>query len=70
MPSNFSSDPKVGPRGKQQEKKRVGARLLTHNILKVGGMLELWDGIRLNSQARVQDEVNLHNLEKKTIRAS
>jgi len=33
-------------------------------------MLELWDGTRMKSQARVQDEVNLHNKKKKVVSAS
>jgi hypothetical protein len=33
-------------------------------------MLELRDGIKTNSQAKVQDEVNLHNQEKKAVSAS
>jgi hypothetical protein len=33
-------------------------------------MLELWDGTRTNSQGRVQDEINLHNQEKKAIIAN
>jgi hypothetical protein len=33
-------------------------------------MLELWDGTRTNSQARIQDEINLHNQEKKAVNAS
>jgi len=35
-PPNSSRDPKVGPRAKQQKKKRVGARL-THSTSGVGG---------------------------------
>jgi len=33
-------------------------------------MLELWDGIRTNSQVRVQDEINLHNQKKNAVNAS
>ncbi len=33
-------------------------------------MLEFWDGTRMNSQARIQDEINLHNQEKKVVSAS
>ncbi len=33
-------------------------------------MLELWDGTRMNSQARVQDDINLYNQEKKVVSAS
>jgi hypothetical protein len=33
-------------------------------------MLELWDGIRTNSQAKVQNEINLQNLKKSAINAS
>jgi hypothetical protein len=33
-------------------------------------MLELWDGIKMNSQAKVQFEFNLHNQTKKTINGS
>jgi hypothetical protein len=30
-------------------------------------MLELQDGIKMNSQAKVQDEINLHNQGKKVV---
>jgi hypothetical protein len=30
-------------------------------------MLELWDGTRMNSQVGVQDEINLHNQEKRVV---
>jgi len=30
-------------------------------------MLKLWDGIKTNSQARVQDEINLHNQRKRAV---
>jgi hypothetical protein len=33
---NSPRDPKVGPRLKQRNKKKVGAHSLTHNISKVG----------------------------------
>jgi len=33
-------------------------------------MLELQDGTRMNSQAKVQNEVNLHNQEKRAISAN
>jgi hypothetical protein len=32
--------------------------------------MELWNGIKMNSQTKVQNEVNLHNQEKKVINAS
>jgi hypothetical protein len=33
-------------------------------------MPELRNGIKTNSQARVQDEINLHNQKKKAVNAS
>jgi hypothetical protein len=33
-------------------------------------MLDLWDGTRMNSQARVQDEINLYSQEKRVISAN
>jgi hypothetical protein len=33
-------------------------------------MLELRDGTKMNSQAKVQDEINLQNQEKKAVNAS
>jgi len=33
-------------------------------------MLEFWDGTRKKSQARVQNEINLHNQKKKAVNAS
>jgi len=33
-------------------------------------VLELWDGTRTNSQVKVQDEINLHDQEKKAVNAS
>jgi hypothetical protein len=32
--------------------------------------VELWDGTRMNSQVRVQDEIDMHNQEKKAINAN
>jgi hypothetical protein len=45
MPPNSSRDLKVGPRVKQQKKKKVRARSLTPNILGVGGCARAlgWD---------------------------
>jgi hypothetical protein len=60
----------VGPRAKQQKKKKVGARSLIRSTLEVGGVLDLQDRTRKKSQARVQDDINLHNQEKKAISAS
>ncbi len=42
-------------------KKKVGACSLTHSTSGVGGHARAPNGIRMNSQARVQDEVNLCN---------
>jgi hypothetical protein len=44
-PLNFSRDLKVGPKAKQRKKKKVGARSLTHNTLRVGGHARVprWD---------------------------
>jgi hypothetical protein len=38
-------DPKVGPRTKQQKKKKLGARFIIHNTLGVGGHAKAsgWD---------------------------
>ncbi len=33
-------------------------------------MLGLRDGTKMNSQVRVQDEINLHNQEKKAVSAN
>jgi len=65
---NSSRDPKVGPRTKQQKKKKVGACSL--KLQGQEGMLELQDGTRMNSQARIQNKINLHNLEKRAIGAN
>ncbi len=35
-----------------------------------GGVLELQDGTKMNSQARVQNDINLHNQEKRMVNAS
>jgi hypothetical protein len=67
MPPNSLKDPKVGPKAKQQKNKRARAHL---TFRRHEGVLELQDGIKLNSQVKVQDEVNLHNQEKKAISAS
>jgi hypothetical protein len=34
------------------------------------GVLELQDETKMNSQVRVQDDINLHNQDKKTINAN
>jgi hypothetical protein len=70
VPPNSSRDPKVGLRVKHGKKKRIGARSLIHSTLGVGGLLELYDGTRMNPQVEVQDEVNLHNQEKRVVNAS
>jgi hypothetical protein len=33
-------------------------------------VLELWDGIRMNSQVKIQNEVNMHNQEKRVASAN
>jgi hypothetical protein len=33
-------------------------------------VLEFWDGTKTNSQVKIQDEINLHNQEKKAVSAS
>jgi len=33
-------------------------------------MVEFWDETRTNSQARIQDEIKLHNQEKRVVNAS
>jgi len=45
MPPNSSRDPKMGPKEKQQKKKKIGACSLTHNTLRVGGHVRAsgWD---------------------------
>jgi hypothetical protein len=45
VPPNSLGDPKVGPRMKQQKKKKIGARSLTRNISKVRGCAKAlgWD---------------------------
>jgi hypothetical protein len=45
MHPNSSIDPKVGPKAKQQKKKKVGAHSLTCNTLGVGGRVGApgWD---------------------------
>jgi hypothetical protein len=51
--------------GENNERKGVRVCSLTHNTLGVRGAC--WSfrmGIRTNSQAKVQDEINLHNQEK------
>jgi hypothetical protein len=57
---NSSRDPKVNPIMKQQ-KDRIRARSLTRSTLGVGGCVGALDETRMNSQAKVQDDANLHN---------
>jgi hypothetical protein len=33
-------------------------------------MLELWDETKMNSQVKVQDEINMHNQEKRAVNAN
>ncbi len=70
MPPNSSRNPKVVPKAKQQEKKKVGAHSLTQNTLGVRGRVEALNDSRTNSQMKVQDEVNLHNQKMRAINAS
>jgi hypothetical protein len=69
-PLNSLIDLNVGPKVEQHKKKGVGACSLTCNILGVGGVLNLWNGTRTNSQSKVQNEINLHNQGKKAISTS
>jgi hypothetical protein len=55
---------------KQQKKKIIAACSLTRNTLGVGGVLDLQDRTKTNSQARVQDDINLHNQEKRVVSAN
>jgi hypothetical protein len=66
-PQNSSRDPKVGPRAKQRKKKKVRAHSLICSISKVRGVLELRDGTKMNSQTKVQNDINLYNQNKKAI---
>ncbi len=70
VPPNSSRDSKVRPRTKQQKKKRVRACSLIHSTLGWEGVLELRDGTRTNSQAKVQNVINLHNQEKRAVNAN
>jgi hypothetical protein len=54
MPPNFSRDPKVGPKAKTSKKKK----------------LELQGGTTMNSQARVQNDINSHYQKKRAVNAS
>jgi len=64
VPPNSLRDPNVSTKVKQHKKKRIGPHSLTCSTF------EVRDGTRMNSQARVQNEINLHNQEKKGISAS
>jgi hypothetical protein len=68
-PPNSLRNPNVDPRMKQHEKK-IKAYFLARNTSGVGGMLELQDGTKTNSQTKVQDKTNLHNQGKKVVNAS
>jgi len=70
VPPNSLRDPNVGPRVKQRKKKKIGACSLIRSTSRVKGMMEFWTGTRMNSQAQVQDEINLHNKKKRAISAS
>jgi hypothetical protein len=52
-----------------EEGKRWGTLFNLHHFGEEG-VLELQNGTRTNSQSKVQDEVNLHNQEKKAVNGS
>jgi hypothetical protein len=58
------------PKRNNGKKKKIMACSLIHNILKVGrhARASRWDWT--NPQAKVQDEINLHNQEKKVVSVS
>jgi hypothetical protein len=61
-PPNSLKDSYVNPKVKTMEGKGVGVRSLAYNTLGVKGAC--WNvgmSIRMNSQARIQNEINLHN---------
>ncbi len=61
----------MGPIAKYWKNKKNWGML--PNLKHFGGMrgvLELQDGIKTNSQTRVQDEINLQNKKKKVVSAS
>jgi hypothetical protein len=68
-PSNSFRDPNVGPIMKQW-KKKIETQYLTHNTLKIGECARAQDGTRMNSQARVQNDINLHNQRKRAVNAN
>jgi hypothetical protein len=51
-------------------KKEIGARSFTRSTLGVGGVLELQGVTKMNSQTRIQNEINLHNQGKKAVNVS
>jgi hypothetical protein len=51
-------------------KKKVGARSLTRNILGIKGRAGASGWTRMNSQGKLQDEINLQNQKKKVITAN
>ncbi len=65
-PLNSLKDLDVNLTMKTMEEKRIGVLSLARNTLKVRGTC--WSfgmGTKMNSQARIQDEINLHNQERK-----
>jgi hypothetical protein len=61
QPPNSSKNPKVGPKMKWWKKKKVGARSLIHNTSEVRRHVRAPEWDMENSQARFQNEVNMHN---------
>ncbi len=59
----FFKRPKCGSQNETTEKrkKKIGAHSLIRSTLGVGGHTRALDGTRTNSQAKVQNEVNMHN---------
>jgi hypothetical protein len=60
----------VGPWAKQWKRKRVGVHSLICNTLGIGGHVGALGWIGMNSKTRVQNDINLHNQEKKAVNAS
>ncbi len=69
-PPNSLKDPKVGPKMKQWKKKKFHAHSLAHSTSGIRRCAGALGGTSANSQARVQNEINLHNQGMKAISAS
>jgi hypothetical protein len=68
--SDSSRDLKVGLKVKQHKKKKSWSTFFNLKHFEGKKVLDLQNDIRMTSSVKVQNEINLHNQEKKAVNAN